>query len=134
MRSVDKFFFREDAQGLSILNAGVPAYSARISPEQLRSRPVATHVLRPLEITWFGPRPANERELIEELWVAVDEFCRQKAGASDEVAHCSDRGDTSYEDAHVHGRKVRPAFAAALLALGAMELASELTDPTPQRQ
>ena len=85
MRSVGSFFFREDPHGLSVLNTGIPAYSARIGVEQLRHRPtsVPRHTRlapRPLEISWFGPRPANEPELIDELWVAVDEFCGRKAG------------------------------------------------------
>ena len=95
MRSIGSFFFREDPQGLSIFNAGVPAYTARIDAEQLRRRQasIAEHPKlspRPMEIGWCGPRPANERELIDELWVAVDEFCRRDAGTPDDHAESPD--------------------------------------------
>lgn len=97
MYSVGSFFFREDPEGLSILNTGVPAYSARIGVTQLRHRQTsfAEHTRlapRPLEISWFGPRPSNEGALIDELWVAVDEFCRRKAGTSDDGAESPDVG------------------------------------------
>jgi hypothetical protein len=88
MSCVGSFFFREDVHGLSVLNAGIPAYSARISSEQLRHRRAsvgkrATDPPRPLAIHWFGPRPANEQELIAELWIAVDEFVRTRTGTPD---------------------------------------------------
>lgn len=79
MRSGDSFFFREDSRGLSVLNTGVPAYTARISTEQLRNRRanvagLARYAPRPEEIHWFDPGLSNEEELIEELWKAVDNY------------------------------------------------------------
>ena len=99
MCSVGSFFFRENPEGLSILNTGIPAYSARIGVKQLRHRQasIAEHTRlapRPLEISWFGPRPSNERELINELWVAVDQFCRRKASTPDR-AESPDAGSRS---------------------------------------
>jgi len=98
MSSVGSFFFREDPEGLSILNTGIPAYSARIGVKQLRHRETsfAEHTRlapRPAEISWFGPRPSNEGELIDELWVAVDEFCRRKAGTPDDRAESPNVGN-----------------------------------------
>ena len=81
MPSVGKFFFREDAQGLSVLHAGVPAYSVRISPKQIQSHQTVVDRGRretscPLQISWFGPIPPDERDLVARLWTAVDEFLR----------------------------------------------------------
>jgi hypothetical protein len=97
---VGSFSFREDPQGLSILNTGIPAYSARISPEQLRHRQIAIaektrYAPYPLEVSWFGPRPTNERELIDELWLAVDEFCQRRTGTPDDHAACTVIGNRS---------------------------------------
>lgn len=98
MSCVGSFFFREDVHGVSVLNAGIPAYSVRISSEQLRHRRAAvgkrtTDPARPLAIHWFGPRPANEQELIAELWIAVDEFVRTKTGTPDGREDCQTDGN-----------------------------------------
>ena len=88
MNSFDSFFFREDSRGLSVLNASIPGYSVLIGADELRQRQSSISEYnrrfpKPLAIKWHGPRPSNERPVIDELWKVVDEYCRRKTGATD---------------------------------------------------
>lgn len=88
MNSFDSFFFREDSRGLSVLNASIPGYSVLIGADELRLRQSSISEYnrrfpRPLAIRWHGPRPSNERPVIDELWKVVEEYYRRKTGATD---------------------------------------------------
>jgi hypothetical protein len=148
MSSVGNFFFREDAQGLTVLNAGIPGYSARISPEQIRRRQAALannkrrtrDSCRPLAIHWFGPRPSNELKRTAELWIAVDEFNRRRRGApGDREDRRADRpaldqareAEHSRDGSRTARRRIIPVLDVALLASEqkrSLSIANDLVD------